>query len=194
MGLKRIKVLLAEYYEGKTDREEERQLKDFFLYGDVPPEMETDRMLFVSLSEASSEEIPDKQFDEKFFAAIGEYDNNMKSIRLRRILYAVSGIAAGLLLVIGSYFLLVEEQVHDIVHMENAYSIDETRLAYEEAKNALLLVSRVMSTNTQQLEALSKMTDAASGLALINKFHQGAGELQVLYKFEETKEKITIKQ
>jgi len=54
MELKRIKALLAEYYEGKTDRDEEQLLTDFFLYGEVPPEMETDRLLFVSMSEASS--------------------------------------------------------------------------------------------------------------------------------------------
>lgn len=193
MELKKIKALLADYYEGKTSREDELMLMNFFRQSEVPPEMEADRMLFISMQEASAEEIPDKRFDEKLLAIIEHSDHRKEPASIRKIIYTVSGIAAGLLLLVGSYFLMVE-QVNDIVHVDDEYTTDETMLAYEEAKNALFLVSRVMNTGTEQLQTLSKMTDATRELGIINKFHQGTSELQILSKFEETTDKIMTKQ
>ncbi len=192
MELKKIKALLADYYEGKTSREDELMLMNFFRQSEVPPEMEADRLLFISMHEASAEEIPDKQFDEKLFAKIEQHDHSKEPAGIRKIIYTVSGIAAGLLVLVGSYFLMVE-QVNEIVYVDDEYTIDETMLAYEEAKNALLMVSRVMNTGTEQLRTLSKITDATQELRIIHKFHQGAGELQMLSKFDETTDKIMTK-
>lgn len=259
MELKRVKVLLADYYEGVTSREEEQLLMEFFLAGNVPAGMEADRQLFLSLHKASEAGIPDKDFDEKLFAAIGihdteqrlpgkektdqhiskqqsEYIQNSKerpvsatisqqkgseassksnqsshadTIQqdgipterstepggIKRLVYTISGIAAGILLLAGSYFFLVERQVQDIVSIsgEEQYTTEEAMLAYEEAKNAILLVSRVMNTGTEQLEALSIMTEATRDLEMLNRLNQGANELQMLSKFEEAKNKIMTK-
>ena len=192
MELKKIKALLADYYEGKTSREDELMLMNFFRNSEVTPEMEADRLLFISMHEASAEEIPDTRFDEKLLAAIEQNDHRKEPASIRKIIYTVSGIAAGLLLLVGSYFLMVE-QVNDIVYVDDEYTTDETMLAYEEAKNALFLVSRIMNTGTEQLQTLSKMTDATRELGIINKFHQGASELQILSKFDETTDKIMTK-
>ncbi len=270
MELKRVKVLLADYYEGVTSREEEQLLMEFFLAGNVPAGMEADRQLFLSLHKASEAGIPDKDFDEKLFAAIGihdteqrlpgkektdqhiskqqsEYIQNSKerpvsasisqqkgseasskskqsshadtiqqdgrpterSIQqdgrpterstepggIKRLVYTISGIAAGILLLAGSYFFLVERPVQDIVSIsgEEQYTTEEAMLAYEEAKNAILLVSRVMNTGTEQLEVLSIMTEATRDLEMLNRLNQGANELQMLSKFDEAKNKIMTK-
>lgn len=259
MELKRVKVLLADYYAGVTSREEEQLLKEFFLTGNVPAGMEADRQLFLSLHRASEAVIPDKDFDEKLFAAIEKHDmkqrlpgkqipgqhtgnpseyvqntkespvitnsghrngsgalinsrqsspadtikqegrttgRSMEQGGIRRLVYTISGIAAGLLLLAGSYFLLVERQVQDIVSItvDEPYTTEEAMLAYEEAKNALLLVSRVMNTGTEQLGALSVMTEATSDLEMLNRLNQGTNELQMLSKFEEAKNKIMTKE
>ena len=189
MELKKIKALLSDYYEGKTSREDELKLMNFFRHSEVPLEMEDDRLLFISMFEASSEEIPDKHFDEKLIAAIEQHDQGKRPARIKKIIYTMSGIAAGLLVIFGSYFLLVE-QVNDIAYDDGEYTIEETMLAYKEAKNALMLVSMVMNTGTEQLQTLSKITEATQDLAIINKLHQGASELQILSKFDETTDKI----
>ena len=190
MEQEKIKGLLADYYEGLTSRKDELILMDYFRHSEVPVEMEADRELFLSLYDASKDEIPDHQFDEKLFATIEEIEKKKAPAGIRRLIYTVSGVAAGLLLLAGSYFFLYERQVQEITFANNDYSIDETMLAYEEARNALLLVSQVMNTGTEQLGMLSKMTDAAHELTVINKFYEGAGELQMLSKFEETTDKI----
>lgn len=194
MDLKKVKALLAEYYEGRTSSEEEAFLKDFFSKEKVPSEMEADRLLFLSLMESEGETLPDQQFDEKLFAAIEQQDRQNKSADSRKIIsksltrrmfIAVTGIAAGILILLGSYFMLIERQVQDGLLAGEEYTVDETMLAYEEARNALLLVSHVMNRGTAGLEPLSKMEEATRELHMINKFHQGANELQALSRFDE---------
>jgi hypothetical protein len=194
MDLKKVKALLAEYYEGRTSREDEACLKDFFSKEKVPSEMEADRQLFLSLMESEEEILPDPQFDEKLFAAIGEQDRknyglNKGEISIkspaRRMVIAVSGIAAGIAILIGSYFMLIEQQVQDNLLAGEEYTIEETMLAYEEARNALVLVSQVMNRGTEKLEPLSKMEEATRELRMINKFHQGTSELQALSRLDE---------
>ncbi len=194
MDLKKAEALLAEYYEGRTSREEEAFLKDFFRKEKVPSEMEADRQLFLSLMESEEEILPDPQFDEKLFAAIEEQDRKNNGLNkreisrkplARRMVIAVSGIAAGIAILIGSYFMLIEQQVHNNLLAGEEYTIQETMLAYEEARNALVMVSQVMNRGTEKLEPLSKMEESTRDLQLINKFHQGASELQALSKFDE---------
>lgn len=185
MDLKKIRVLLENYYEGKTGREEEALLTRFFLSDKVPADLEADRLLFLSIKDASDREIADKEFDKKLFDAIGENDRLKKRSATMRLVYTVSGVAASLLLIVGSYLLFFEGEVREVVTTDH-YTEQEMLMAYNEAKNALLLVSSVMNTGTEQLEALSKMTEATRELGAIHKFHQGATGLGILSKFDET--------
>jgi bifunctional N-acetylglucosamine-1-phosphate-uridyltransferase/glucosamine-1-phosphate-acetyltransferase GlmU-like protein len=194
MELKKVRELLADYYEGKTSRDEDTRLMEFFMQNDVPSDMETDRLMFLSFDEASNEEVPDGQFDGKIIALINNQAQHQKDGTVKKLIYTISGIAAGFLLLAGSYFLLVEKKLENVVSVHHEYTIDETHLAYEEARNALLLVSRVMNTGTEQLEAISKISDAAGELKMINRFNQGIMELQTLSIFEETNQKITVNQ
>jgi hypothetical protein len=186
MEPERIKVLLDKYYEGKTSMEEETQLAGFFMNPGVPSEMEADRLLFISLLESSKVTIPDEKFDEKLFAAIESQEKGkVRESNINRFIIPLAGIAAGLLILIGSYFLLVERQAQDSFPAYHSQAIDDPQLAYEEARGALLAVSQVMNKGTRELEALSRMEDATRNLAMINKFEQGAGELSVISRFDE---------
>ena len=187
MDMKIIKALLADYYKGKTSREDEDYLVNYFLNSRVPQEMEADRLLFISLNESAREEIPDEQFDEKLFAAIEEQDvKNDRKGSIKKLLITISGIAAGILILTGSYFL-IEKQIADRFMVSEEHVItDDTQIAYNEARDALLLMSEVMNKGTGELEAFSKMTDATRELAMINKFNKAANELQAIGKFDET--------
>lgn len=187
MELERIKVLLDKYYQGKTSREEEIDLADFFMDPGVPSEMEADRLLFISLKESSKVTIPDERFDEKLFASIDALDKRkVRKSNINKLIISLSGMAAGLLIFIGSYFYLMENTVEDNLQVSHSQAIDDPQFAYEEAKDALLMVSWIMNKGTTELEALSRMDDATRELAMINKFHQGTGELSVISRFDET--------
>jgi hypothetical protein len=189
MDLKKIKALLADYYEGRTSREEEAVLRKFFSTSEVPSELEADRLLFISLMESGEENIPDMNFDEKLFTAIEQQKrrvNTGKNSLTRRMFITVSGIAAGILILLGSYFFLVERQMQENLLAGDEYTLEETLLAYEETRNALLLVSQVMNRGTAPLEPLSKMETATRQLNVIGKFYEGTSELRPLAKFDET--------
>lgn len=194
MEIEKVKGLLADYYEGRTSREDEKLLLEYFLNEEVPEELEADRRLFLSFNDAAGEEIADQGFDEGILAVIREYEEAGRQTRMRRIYYTFSGVAAGFLILIGSYFFLIEQPSVPVTGIEPGYTSEETMLAYHEARNALLLVSSVMNTGTDQLEALSRIPDATSELNILNKFYEGTRELQTLSKFEETRERITVKQ
>ena len=82
-----IEELLNKYFEGETSSEEERQLRAFFSSGDVPQQLASYIPLFA-------------YFDEEIEKRNAPKARRAYSLR-QRILYAVSGIAAGLLLMTG---------------------------------------------------------------------------------------------
>jgi hypothetical protein len=191
MKQERIQDLLADYYEGNTSREEEALLMDFFLHSDVPEVMEADRMLFLSFADAANEVIPDKDFDEKLISLLTKPEEKSGIVKMKRFIFAATGIAASFLLLIGIYFFIADRQSDVAISEYSEYSIDEAQIAYEEARNALLLVSHVMNTGTRELEPLSKITDATDELSVMNRFYYGTRELQTFSVFEEIKDKIT---
>lgn len=186
MDLKRVKALLNEYYEGRTSREDELLLLNFFRGQNVPADLEADRLLFLSMLESSKDEIPDRKFEEKLLTGIAESEQAKNKGRIRKLLFAAAGIAASVLLLLGSYFFLAERQVEDPFIVSDEYSIDDAQHAYEEARNALLLVSKAMNKGTDQLSVLSKMSDATQDLNMLNKFYQGTVELHSISRFDKT--------
>lgn len=168
----KIRDLLEKFYEGETDRSEEKILKSFFLSAKVPACMESDRQLFLALHEESSLKVPDgKGFEERFFDSVAG-DKKFYLKRSRTIYLRFAAIAASFMLIAGSYFLIVQEyrtERNGLSYQE--YSPEDTEKAYDEAKNALLLVSSVMNKGTAELETLSKFEDARNELAAISKFH-----------------------
>jgi len=97
----KIDELLDKYFEGETSCEEERELRRFFTEEEVPEHLQTYRPLFVYLDkeatsmagkEATSTITPEEKQKEQ---------PSGKSSRLYRMFYTVSGIAAGLLLLLG---------------------------------------------------------------------------------------------
>ena len=79
--------LLAKYFEGETTCEEERELRRFFTEEEVPEALQPYRPLFAYLDREAA------------LAA-------RKPSRPYRLLYTVSGIAAGLLLLLGAAKML----------------------------------------------------------------------------------------
>lgn len=85
-----IEELLNKYFEGETSCSEERELRRFFTQGIVPEHLEVYRPLFAFL-EAEKQQAP---------ATTEAAPKRIAPLR-RRILYGVSGIAAGLVLLLG---------------------------------------------------------------------------------------------
>ena len=97
----KIDELLDKYFEGETSCEEERELRRFFTEKEVPEHLQTYRPLFAYLNrEATSMAEPTEEKSVTTESA-KEVPAQRKPSRLYRTFYAVSGIAAGLLLLLG---------------------------------------------------------------------------------------------
>lgn len=97
----KIDELLDKYFEGETSCEEERELRRFFTEEEVPEHLQMYRPLFAYLNrEATSMAEPTEEKSVTTESA-KEVPAQRKPSRLYRTFYAVSGIAAGLLLLFG---------------------------------------------------------------------------------------------
>lgn len=85
-----IEELLIKYFEGETTCEEERELRHFFTQGIVPEHLKEHRPLFAFLEKEN------RQADHTSKKPL-KHKINLR----RRLVYAMGGIAAGVLLLIG---------------------------------------------------------------------------------------------
>lgn len=83
----RIEELLNKYFEGETSCQEEKELRALFMKGDVPEELKVYTPLFAYMEQEVQEFRSQKKKKNTFF---------------NHILYAISGVAACLLLVLAT--------------------------------------------------------------------------------------------
>jgi hypothetical protein len=190
MENRRIKDLLEKFYEGQTSLSEEQILKEFFGQESVPIEFNADRDVFLLFNESSSSEVLGEEFDEQILEMIATQDKQTPG--RTRILYIASGIAAGFAILLGTYFMVLENKLN--FKSSSAFemaAIDDPELALEETRKALYLVSEVFNKGTAELTTISKFDEGASQLVPLSKFDQGARNIQGLGKFHEVEQLIT---
>lgn len=90
----KIDELLDKYFEGETSCEEERWLRRFFTEEQVPEHLQVYRPLFLYLNQETTSITGPKEKQKKLPSG--------KSSRFYRISYTISGVAAGLLLLLGA--------------------------------------------------------------------------------------------
>lgn len=88
----RIEALLEKYFEGATSCEEERLLRHLFAEGEVPEELQAYRPLFAYI---------DNEQEKRRHAAKPVESPRKHRPLLRRMGYALGGMAAGIALAVG---------------------------------------------------------------------------------------------
>jgi len=161
MEQEKIKELLSKFYDGTTSEEEEAQLREnlsdpsvFRLF----PEAE----YFLACSSAVPE--PMAGFSERL-EAVTHVEKKMAS-RGRVVRYSMT-IAAGMALLVGSYFLFNYLRP---VPMKDTFS--DPAMAMAEVRNILTVVSKNMNTGTEALGSIRAMgiaPDAIGEFGRINK-------------------------
>lgn len=131
MELDRIDKLLAAYFEGSTNLEEEAALLDYFNNQEVAKHLLQYKPIFVGLA-AARKERSTRSF---------KLDEEVTSKRIKPWWYAVAGMFV-IALGIGSLFLsqpamTPEEQ--------------EALMAFESTKNTMILLSKKLNKGTHQL-------------------------------------------
>ena len=179
-NIKEIRLILEGFYAGETTLEEERKLRGFFASADVPEEMIPDRLLFREMeAESGSIRVP-QELDTRILEAIDGAER--EESRIRRInLFSLSGLAAGLLVLIAVYlfFLRTDDPVRIASHQwEDTY--EDPLQAYEEVKQTLMYVSEKLNTGTGELQRVKEVNRAADPLKSLSKINKGSKELSLL--------------
>ena len=180
-NLAEIRKMLDRFYAGETTLEEEKKLQDYFSSARIPEELIPDKDLFRSLGNATDSVSVPEGLNQKILSVISEQEK--KVIRTRRIsVFSLSGLAAGLLVVIALYVgyfknngggRLASNQITD--------TYTDPRDAYEEAKRTLAYVSNKLSTGTTELEYVAKVSKTSTEpLKSLSKINKGSKELSLL--------------
>ncbi|MFP4094933.1 MAG: hypothetical protein ACLFUB_10630 [Cyclobacteriaceae bacterium] len=159
MELINIERLLEKYWNGDTSLEEERQLQRFFSEEEVPEHLEGVATLFRTFSADWQFKQLDDDFDEALIHKIEKSEKRLSwrswlSIAATVSLLIVSALWVKDMLPMQAQPPTAETQLIE----EDTY--EDPQLAYEQTREALLLISSMMNKGTQQVEKLEKFHEA----------------------------------
>lgn len=179
-SLNNIKQILEKFYDGQTSLEEELSLKEFFSGDSIPEELHEDRELFVSMNAVDNQVTIPGDLNSMLIDTINSAEQ--KETRVKRInLYSFSGLAAGLLIILGVYFTFLRDNPSDVLA---EYTIQDEETAYVEAMKALTYVSAKLNRGTAELKPLRQVNKSIRSISPLNKLSSGSKELQLLGNLE----------
>ncbi|MDF9796159.1 hypothetical protein OKW21_001422 [Catalinimonas alkaloidigena] len=158
MELQKIEQLLDKYWDGDTSLEEEQILQNFFTEVEVPEHLQGVAILFRKLRTDRQFKTLDDRFDETIIHKIEKSDSAWSFRTLLRIAAAVTLLLLSVFLVKDYIYDQTGETAEVPENLENSY--EDPKLAYEQTKQALLLISSMMNEGAQHIEKLENFSDA----------------------------------
>jgi len=163
MNSEEIKHLLEKYYRGESTLDEETSLKTFFSQAEIPEDLDDEKEIFNYYLQTALVPEPSLNFEKNIVSAIDSLDHSLLSIRRRRVFGIITGIAAGMLILTGSYFFFIHKS-----EPRDTYSDPE--IAYIETMKILYNVSSRLNRGTQPLGQINLLQDETKkSLAAINR-------------------------
>lgn len=155
MKEEKLQELLEKYFSGDTSIEEEKSLREYFAGDDILPGYDTEREIFYGYSSVSKA-IPavSEDLELRILSTIDKYEmeNQRKGFNMRYM--ALSGIAATILILVGSYFFFISKA-------EPADTFTDPVIAYAETMKILNDVSVKLNKGTSALKTINKINTAA---------------------------------
>ncbi|MFZ5939973.1 MAG: hypothetical protein ACOYXB_05315 [Bacteroidota bacterium] len=182
-----IRKLLAKFYSGESNLEEEEQLAAFFREGLVPDDLAAEREMFRLFSGAESRiEIP-SDLDNRLEEVIDRAERN--EARTRKIsLMSLSGLAAGLMIILAVYLAYIREDRNTVITAANySDTYDDPVKAYEETMKALNYISSRFNDGTKELKPLGQVSQGVQHIQPLSLINRGQKELQIIGKFDKNK-------
>ena len=163
MKSEEIRHVLEKYYNGESTLEEERFLKEFFSQANIPEDLIDEKEIFIYYLQSVIVPEPSLAFENKIISAINSLDNGSENLKRRSVFGILTGIAAGMLILTGSYFFFVHKS-----EPRDTYS--DPAIAYAETMKILYNVSSHLNRGTQALGQINQLQDETKkSLATINR-------------------------
>lgn len=163
MNKKELDRLLRKYYKGESTEDDEKALRIYFGGNNIPDGYEAEKVIFSYYTEAVDIPEPSADFEARIIKGIEESEKGSNPINLRKLFIPYFSIAAGLLIVVASYFFLSHRN-------EPRDTFSDPKIAYAETMKILFNVSSQLNQGAKALEPVAKMNEmTAKSFKAINR-------------------------
>jgi hypothetical protein len=182
MEQKDLNELLRRFYKAETSLEEEEFLRRYLIENEIPEgEYITEKDQFRLYEDAKESK------DIDFALMLDEITSPQKRIpefsyRKRRI-YQLSGIAAGIILLLGLYIGFNRMNDREVLAFEDTFR-NNPELAYEETQKVLLCISGRMNSGIEELNQFKKLNEPIKDLEKLNIMNEEMKRLNILNEFQ----------
>lgn len=149
MDLKQVEQLLSKYWEGETSLSEEKQLQQFFSYGEVPAHLLVYRDLFVAQEITLNPDLG-LDFDREVLDKI-EVKENSTRWNFMRI------AAVGLILIVMSIGLFKLDSTTNTQPIAQVDTFNDPEEALAETKKAFAMLSDAFNKGQQPVMNIAKL-------------------------------------
>lgn len=154
MDSENINELLNKYWNCETTLEEEKQLHAYFRNNSVPESLKETAVLFRYFEDQRARDLRDASFNSRVINAI------RKPKRLTGTwLYNSMRMAAGIVVLVLAVWL-IRMEVRKTTPVEMADTYDNPKMAFEETKKALLMISKSFGTAEEQAKKINLFNEA----------------------------------
>ncbi|MCK9218428.1 MAG: hypothetical protein PHF97_02575 [Bacteroidales bacterium] len=171
MNITEIELLLGKYLDGDTTLDEENFLRTFFQNEEIPAHLKFYRVYFNYTQSAQQEKI-NPEFEQQLTFRLTTENQKTPIVTIQsahhRFFYW-SSIAAGILLLVGLYFTFQNDFVKN---KNNANLSANQKIAYIQARDALMLVSGNLNVGLKQVERFQVLGTVLNEMQAFGKFYQ----------------------
>jgi hypothetical protein len=155
MDSKKIDELLNRYWNCETSLEEEQQLREYFRGKEFPEQWKETATLFQYFDDHKKKALNDGSFDDKVLQQV----TAPKEGKVKKLFYNSMRIAAGVaVLVMATWF--VRDEIRKNTPQENIDTYDDPKLAFEETKKALMMISKSFGSAEEKAKKINLFNEA----------------------------------
>ena len=155
MDLNKIDALLERYWNGETSLEEEEQLRDYFGRDGMPEQYRETANLFRYFDIQKKKSVDDIAFDA---AVLSKMDAPRRG-KITKLFYNSMRIAAGVAVLMMAVWF-VRREVRETTPTEIVDTYDDPKLALEETKKALLMISKSFGRAEAETKKINMLNEA----------------------------------
>jgi hypothetical protein len=154
MDFNNMEELLKKYWNCETTLEEEKQLREFFGANHIPDQLKDTAALFRYFEEAKKKSLNDVAFEGQVLRKV-----NPSRGKVAKLIYNTMRIAAGLAVVIAATWF-IRNEIRDTTPQAVVDTYNDPKLAFEETKKALLMISKSFGTAEEQARKINMFNEA----------------------------------
>ena len=159
MDSERIEEMVEKYWKGETSLEEEAHLHEYFRQASVPESLKETATLFRYFSEQKSKRLTDASFNKSVIKKVMHPSKG----KAATLIFNTMRIAAGIVVLVLAVWL-VRMEVRKSSPNEMVDTYDDPKMAFEETKKALMMISRSFSTAEEQAKKINLFNEAQQEL------------------------------